>query len=45
MGRYQIWDHWTKLGEVNAASPDHAIRVFHREHGYAWVRLFVYPAA
>lgn len=45
MSRYQIWDHWDKLGEVDAYNPDHALRLFRKERGYAWTKLFVYHSA
>lgn len=40
MTRFEIWDHWTKLGEVDAYNPDHAIREFRKAHGMAWVKMF-----
>ena len=42
MHKFEIWDHWTKLGEVEAYTPEHALRVFRKNVGYGWVKLFAY---
>jgi hypothetical protein len=44
MKRFEIWDRWSKLGDVDAFNPDHAIREFRKVRGMAWVKMFAYPA-
>lgn len=42
VARYEIWDHWTMVGEVQAADADTAIAQFKRVSGLAHVKLFAY---
>lgn len=44
MRTFEIWDHWTKLGEALAYNPDHAIREFRKVNGGGWIKMFAYAA-
>lgn len=40
MKTFEIWDHWSMLGEVDAYNSDHAIRVYKKAFGGDWIKMF-----
>lgn len=42
MRRFEIWDHWTKLGEADGYNPTQAIREFRKTNGGGWIKMFAY---